>query len=155
MIHDQCISGGVPQFDASRASQLLRLGIAGPNRPIDDLIARLEQPDGWEWFATQLRTKELSVLADGTTPLDPVCLSGVKEVSKKWLGRPASVDERLRGILGYFLSVALAMKQHGTNISSRPIEDIYGVLSDLATAVPDPWQTLLGGVSLPGQSSAR
>ena len=59
------------------------------------------------------------------------------------------LDERLRGLLGYFLVVALALRQHDENISSRSVADIRSVLSDLATAVPDPWQSVLAFVSRP------
>lgn len=138
-----------PQFDGSRASQLLRLGIAGPSRPVDDLISRLEQPDGVAWFSTQMNDRTLARLCDGTAPLDVLTLREVKEAAKQWLGRPSSVDERLRGLLGYFLAVALALRQHDENISSRPVPDIQSVLSDLATAIPDPWQSVLAFVSRP------
>ena len=138
-----------PSFDGSRASQLLRLGIAGPSRPIDDLISRLEQPDGIVWFSTQMGDPTLAPLGDGSAPLGVATLREVKEVAKHWLGRPSSVDERLRGLLGYFLAVALALRHHDENISSRSLADIRSVLSDLATAVPDPWQSVLAFVSRP------
>jgi hypothetical protein len=138
-----------PHFVGSRASLLLRLGIAGPNRPIDDLISRLEQPDGVAWFSTQMSDRTLARLGNGTASLDVATLRELKEVAKNWLGRPSSVDERLRGLLGYFLAVALALRQHDENISSRSVADIQSVLSDLATAIPDPWQSVLAFVSRP------
>lgn len=147
-----------PAFDGTRASQLLRLGIAGPSRPIDDLISRLEQPDGLAWFSSQMSTRPLARLANGTAPLDVATLREVKEVAKNWLARPSSVDERLRGLLGYFLAVALALRHHDENISSRALADIRSVLSDLATAVPEPWQSVLAFVSRPrdpGSDPAR
>jgi hypothetical protein len=93
--------------------------------------------------------RTLARLGNGTASLDVATLRELKEVAKNWLGRPSSVDERLRGLLGYFLAVALALRQHDENISSRSVADIQSVLSDLATAIPDPWQSVLAFVSRP------
>src|ERR1043165_4655857 len=43
----------MPAFEdlgGDRATKMLRLGIVGPRRGVDDLIDRLRTPDGWSWW---------------------------------------------------------------------------------------------------------
>ena len=138
-----------PEVNGGMTSKLLRLGISGPSRPVDDLISRLEQPDGPEWFRRQFAEPALAVLADPHGPGDLNALSAAKTVGKQLLSGPGSRDERLRGLLAYFLSIAAALQRFDSNISSRTIADIEPVLADLATAVPEPWQSVLAHVSRP------
>ncbi|MFZ4574826.1 MAG: hypothetical protein ACOYN0_10545 [Phycisphaerales bacterium] len=138
-----------PDVNGGMTSKLLRLGISGPTRPVDELIGRLEQPDGAEWLLRQFTEPGLGVLADPHGACDLPALKAAKESGKKLLGRPGSRDERLRGLLAYFLSIAAALHRFGSNISTRPLSDIEPVLADLATTVPEPWQSVLAHVSRP------
>ena len=37
-------------LQGDRATRMLRLGVVGPRRGVDDLIDRLRTPDGWAWW---------------------------------------------------------------------------------------------------------
>lgn len=137
------------RVDDVLATQLLRLGFAAGARPIDELIARLESPDGPNWFALAMAGPVLAPLNDPRVRPALEVLIEVKDASKGKLAKPADPDERSEGLLGYFLAIGAGMFHHAQNICSRPDSEVKAVLADLATVVPAPWQEVLSRVSLP------
>lgn len=140
-----------PEKDPLITSRLLELGFSSGSRPVDSLIARLERPDGQEWFDTHINGEVLNALGTGTSSVPLATLNLIKERSKQKLGSSSSYGERLEGLLGYFLSVAGALTWHGQLICSRSAEEVRSVLADLSTVTPCPWQTVLAKASLPRQ----
>ena len=74
-------------------------------------------------------------------------ISGVLEVMKEQGKRSVKgnppYDERLAGIVRYFVAVAAALVQHETLISTHDREEIAEILGDLAAVVPRPWIGLM------------
>ncbi len=135
-------------IDQTMATRLFRLGLESQGRPIDDVIARLERPDGEVWFEHGLTLPPLTPIAaatGGTVPLD--ALKEAKEAAKRLLQSPADSDERLRGVLAYFVCVGVALAQHGELICGRSGAEVQAVLADLATAVPVEWAAIMARAS--------
>ncbi len=135
------------------ASRLLRLGLTEQDRPVDELIRRLEEPDGAAWLPRTLaahaglgdRAQIETFIAPGA---DLNRLHQLKESGKKSLARHASGDARLAAIALYFLSVAAALRHHQSLICSRPRDEVTAVLLDLAAATAEPWSTMLSEAAI-------
>lgn len=135
-----------PVGDAETASRMLRMGIAGPPRPIDPLIDRLSRDDGAAWLDAALATESMSALAlavsepDPGVPLDD--LIAIKNAGKEIAAKASSREASLQSMVGYFFSIAGALATHGENISSRTYEDLRPILIDLAAVAPPAWSLL-------------
>jgi hypothetical protein len=142
-------------ISVSSASRLLRLGFAGPRRPIDDLIDRLSLPDGHGWLQNAL-TLQFGIGPDEIE--DSLCRGNatlasteqLKELGKKAIAQHATAESRMAAIAMYFLAVAAALVHHKRLIASRPREEVNDALLDLASAAPEPWAKLLGEAAVAG-----
>lgn len=146
----------VGRGENAHVSRLLALGIRGPTRPVDNLVARATQPDRAAWT-------EQTVAAVGSAhgvPLRELLLTGrapgierredslrhltrVKDACKKAAAKAQGESDASEPMLVYFLCLGAAMAHHTTLISSMPRSEIEGVLLDLACVLPDPWVDLL------------
>lgn len=125
-------------------TQLLRVGLSAPRRPLDALVERLERPDGASWFTSALARSPVGASEDpATTVLDGGAsapeLTAAKERAKTAYGVAADEDGRLVALLGYFLAIAAALVHHGAHITSQPRDGLNEQLADLSTALPAPW----------------
>ena len=144
----------MPELDATEndlsagtVTDLLRLGQDAKRRTVDELIDRLIEERDPAWFERMLEAGPpgscgpvRKSLHDGGASLPDVIR--IKNGSKAAFHR-SSPEERLSGIAGYFLAVAAARIHHGATISSRPREEVDGVLLDLASSAPAPWDEFL------------
>ena len=142
-----------PSMPLGTATQLLRLGLTGPRRPVDDLIDRLGEPDGANWLIEALDQGVLAglgsavgQLAEGEATVEQ--LAEIKERSQSQLRTGLDRDSRLAGIAGYFLTLAAGLRHHGHALSSRSRDDLDPVLLDLATVAPSPFSELLSDATL-------
>ena len=129
-------------------TRLLTLGLAGPARPVDELIDRLLQNDGHRWLSSALGSWPLAAhgsprgqLCEGRATVDE--LRSIKNDSKDLLKRARDREDRLAGLLGYFFSVAAALAHHGELITSRPRAEVDPTLLELAEVTPGAWSKLL------------
>jgi hypothetical protein len=143
---------GLPRLDDATVRRFLELGLAGPRRPVDDLVERLERHDGESWMQAVLEKgppglhgPATDLLVSGMATLEQ--LVSIKEKSKGLLRRDRETDVRLAGMLSYFLAIAAALVHHGAQISGRSREELTPVLLDLASATPSPWCELLAGAA--------
>ena len=130
-----------------RTARLLTLGIAGPRRPIDDVLARLEQPGGRQWFADEIRglcAAHFGRPADAliTGELSAAAIGGAKEAVKGEMADAPTHEQSLRLIARYFALVAAALAAHGERIASRSDLELEEALLDLATASPAPFDAM-------------
>lgn len=135
-------------IDQTLATRLIRLGLASQGRPIDDVIARLERADGEVWFEHSLAIAPLNAVTRApiaTIPLETI--RNAKEAAKHLLRHPVDANERLLGVLAYFVCVGVALVQHNQLICGRGNAEVQSVLADLATAVPLNWSGLLAKAS--------
>lgn len=130
-----------------QASSLLREGIAGPARPVDDLILRLERTDGERWLVDAIARlnswMDFPVEHAHSGKMSLSQAEALKDVAKRRMTAESSSDARLAGLLGYFIALGSALAHHGTLIASRSREEVDNALVDLAEACPDPWRSLL------------
>lgn len=135
-----------------QALSLLREGFSGPQRPVDDLIERLERSDAEQWFGGAVSRLQswvdfpLEGAITGALTLDQA--EELKDASKRRMVRESSADARLAGLLGYFVAVAVALAHHGRLIASRSREEVDHALVDLADGCPQPWRALLQDAAL-------
>ncbi len=135
------------------ATKLLRLGLGGRRRPVDDLIDRLHEADGAAWLSRALNAGPLhgigaadAMLLEGKASV--ATLAAIKERSKVILERPRDREERLAGLAGYFLSIAAGLRHHGKVIGGRGREERDAVFLDLAAAAPPAWSEMLGAATM-------
>jgi hypothetical protein len=147
-------SKAAPDLDRATSSRLLKMAVSGPRRPIDDLIARLERSDGEAWLRAAFRSSpfvderiDQGTLTGGGATVEQ--LVRLKERSKKLVTPGADEDTRLRGLLGYFVSIAAAVAQHGQFISAKSPDDVRAALTDLAGVIPGPVAEILARASFP------
>lgn len=132
----------------SQASTLLRLGLLGPRRPIDDLADRLSEPGAATWLDSMLEIgttaaigKPRSVLLMGATSIED--LGKVKDEGKRRYRSSETADGRLGGLAIYFVAIAGGLVHHRRNICSRPPDVLHAALLDLASASAGHWSDLL------------
>lgn len=135
------------ELSIEQASRLLRIGIHGPARPVDELLDRLAGTDGSAWLSDALATGPAAAfgppdvtLARGNLTLEQ--LASIKQVSTRLVAQPASGTATLAAMAAYFFAVAAGLADFGTNLSSRPREDLEPILLDLASVTPDAWSDL-------------
>lgn len=130
-----------------QASSLLREGIAGPVRPVDDLILRLERTDGERWLVGAIARLNSWVdfpVEDAVSGrMSLAQAESLKDVTKRRMTAESSSDGRLAGLLGYFIALGGALAHHGKLIASRSREEVDNALVDLAEACPEPWRSML------------
>jgi len=117
------------------ATRYLHVALDRPHRPIDDLIERLNRPDGESWMAEVVGTVEPSART-----LDE--LTATKNEAKRALASAAG-ELRLAAILRYFIAVGTALADHDALITGRTRQEVDDALSDLASATPRGWTELL------------
>ncbi len=133
-------------LDLEKSTRLLRLGLGGSGRPVDELALRLEAADGHRWFGELLERdavlRQLSAqIVSGNVDLGE--LNSLKEAAKTKLAAANDQDARLEGVAAYFLSLAAALVHCGTLISSHSAPDLAAVFVDLAAVTPSPWDEQL------------
>lgn len=136
-----------------QAARLLKMGISGPRRSVDDLITRLEAPDSEFFFRSLMRTGLLTTIprTAAGAGADALCKPGltieqlteVKDQSKNQAATSKSRDDYLAGVAAYYLSIAAALAHHGRLISATNRREMNDALLDLAASVPEPWADLL------------
>lgn len=142
---DRLRDPGVTELQATR---LLSLGLSNDRRPIDDLIDRLDEPDGARWLERVLTARSADVNAALTPALSSpqtnlALLKAVKERGKTLVKETASGESRLEGLAIYFLALAAALVHHQRLISRQRMAEVRDVMLDLAAVAPTPWSDLL------------
>jgi hypothetical protein len=127
---------------AGQASRLLDLGVAGPRRPIDDVIYRLQQDDGGSWFTDcVLSLMGMTPDAGSDTGLDT--LEQARDRAKEAMAAAATCDAAAAATAAYFVAIGAALAWHDKLVSTQPAEELRPVLADLAAVVPEPWPEVL------------
>ena len=132
-----------------RLTRLLNLGITSEApRPIDDLLDRLDEDDGEEWFETSILTGPLSsqglpeeTLMEGLGSLEQ--FKDINKESRVLLKNAEQREDRLCAMVAYFFSIAGAIVHHDTLITSRSREELDPLFFDLSASVPEPWPNFL------------
>lgn len=128
--------------DAAR--QVLNIGLKGPQRPVDDLIRRMRQFDGAQWFGmcmTMLFNKPAhDQLSAEHLSLEQ--LVDMKERSKTMVAEAASSSESREALARYCACVAAALSMHKMTISSRPVTEWINLFVEIADAAPPVWRAL-------------
>lgn len=132
------------ELSTSDASRLLQLGLDAPEKPIDQLVDRLNQPDGLKWLNLQLSEKNIAMYGSpkqlfigGKITLDQ--LQQIKQQSKKLLSTHTDHSSRMQATIGYFFSIAASLFIYEKLISSRKREEIKASMNDLSAITSEPW----------------
>lgn len=138
------------ELDATTVTRLMRLGVGKAGRPVDELIACLESQTGNSWLAVAVTRPPLNRLVAPDLSGLRICaseeLERIKSDGKRMAADHQSQDERLRGLLAYFLALAAGKAQHQAWLSGQPPEQIVSVLGDLATVLPGGLQDAVASV---------
>jgi len=150
-----------PPLDPTAAANSLRfllrspsLGSARePDTPLLHLRQRLEQQDGAAWLRGCLAKPPFAPLADAERalvagPLPLAELEALKGRAKRSFGPEQPRELRLASIAAYFLAIAAALKHHRACITGQPLDEVRALLLDLATAIDEPWSSLLSAATL-------
>ena len=137
-----------------QATKLMKLGMIGPRRPADELIDCLARDrHGVAWLEKILEDGPLRdlgnarpLLADGDATVEQ--LIEIKNRSKRLLKEASSVEERLGGVAGYFLSIAAGLRHHHARIGGKGRLELDQVMLDLAEFAPEPYSSLLCGATV-------
>jgi hypothetical protein len=138
--------------------------LAGPARPVDELLARLHTADGPAWLRavltavvqdTATSAKNLSIEEFLNGGADVGQLEKIKDYGKRLLKSAASPADRCSGLVAYFWSIAAALRRHGVLIGARradqgqvPRDELHDALLDLAAATDEPWSAMLAEAAL-------
>jgi hypothetical protein len=131
-------------LDAAAALQVLNIGLKGPQRPVDDLIRRMRQFDGSQWFNICL-TMLFSKPSHDLVAAEPVALDQLvemKEKSKTMVAEASSSNESREALARYCACVAAALCMHKVSISSRPVTEWIHLFVEIADAAPPNWRPL-------------
>ncbi len=135
------------KLKGKRLTSFLNLGFLAESRPVDELLKRLDEPDGVAWLERLMASSVVDghgptgeLLAEESTSLDD--LESMKDASKRLLKRAGTPDERLQAMVIYFLSIAAAVAHHGTAMTDRSRDELDPIYLDLAAALPEPWAGL-------------
>jgi len=147
-------------LDPSAAAKSLRfllrspsLGAARePETPVLHLKQRLEQEDGGAWLRACLAKEPFAPLVDAERALTAGTLAlaeleALKRRAKRGFGPEQPRELRLASIAAYFLAIAAALAHHRARLSSQPLADVRAILLDLATAIDEPWSSLLSAAA--------
>ncbi|MCI0365895.1 MAG: hypothetical protein L0Y44_00035 [Phycisphaerales bacterium] len=144
-----------------KASLFLRLGMSAPRRPVDDLIDRLNQPDGKRWLPGALEDgpmrgmgTPLDLLVNGKATVQQCML--IKDHSKVFVRKAMDNEAKMAGIAGYFLAIAAGLRHHGVLLTARERAGLRDILLDLAEALAEPYRALVSqaALSAPAAGSA-
>lgn len=132
-------------LDRTSLTRLLSLGVKSTGGPVDELIERLEDEDGTEWFARWLESQdpppEPARLLAGDISLQEI--EGLVSRGKAALGSARSREDRIEATILYFLALASGIVHHGRVLTRTSRSELDGVLVELASALPAPWAELL------------
>ena len=147
MTENHALRSSSAAIGPEQASRMLRVGLVGPERPVDKLLDRLAGEDGAAWLGDVLGDGSMAILSsppdDGNDPAIALSqLVSLKEKCKSEALRRATPDASLRAMVGYFFSVAGALALYRVNISSRGEEDLRTILMDLASVAPPDWSAV-------------
>lgn len=137
----------LPRLTTVEVLHLLEMGVTGPIRPVDRVIARLHQADAEDWLAhalivaARLTGHEVGRLPEDRPTLEQ--LRTIKERAKEAAVAATSPGEILSATFAYLACVGAALAHHGRNISSRPPMELHHILVDLADAAPPRWRDML------------
>lgn len=146
---------GARSLEAETLSTLLRIGLEGPRRPVDDLIDRIAQPDGNAWLDRltrhELPLRERRIIQRvllRQAQLDEV--HELKALAKERLAQVRTSQERVSALLSYFVSIAGGLAQFRLSITRRGAGDLVPALLDLAEVMPDRMAGLFADAALHG-----
>lgn len=149
---DQPIESRFSELTTSDASRLLQLGLNIQESPIDQLLDRLNQPDGPQWLDQQLSEKPISIFGspeqifvDGNITLEQ--LQQIKLKCKQILSTQKDYQSRMLATIGYFFSIAASLQHHQKLLSSRKIDEIKAAMNDLSAITSKPWCNLFKSAS--------
>jgi hypothetical protein len=140
-----------------RASTLLRLGLKGPRRGVDDAIEQLIVPEGPIWLEECLSLLGLPAAAGPRVSADPAAgaleqlvagrasaaaLREAKERHKAAMLGAQDRESRVQSMLLYYLCIAAALAHHRERITAQDTTELSDALLDLAGALPEPWALL-------------
>jgi len=136
-----------------RATRMLRLGVVGPRRGVDDVIDRLRTPDGWQWWEACMSELGEGSAADAASRLingraDLAFITSAKELHKSRMAAGNPVPQRLASMAAYYACIAAALVHHKKAITGQSPELLSEALADLAASAPEPWSDLIGKASL-------
>ncbi len=147
MTQEHSIRRGLTAIGPEQASRMLRVGLAGPERPIDRLLDRLSDDDGAAWLRDVLSDGALAILdsvvaarRDRTVTVE--ALTTLKEQCKSAVVGRRDPEASLRAMVGYFFAIAAAIAVFGTIISSRGADELEPILTDLASVTPPDWSSV-------------
>jgi len=130
------------------ASELLALGLMGDRRPIDGVIDRLCEPDGFEWLnrlsplaQSGPKGPDAEALLRGRCELDE--LRRLIDAAKSSMAEARTCDEALEATVTYFFTLAAGMAHCNDVLSSRSRQELDLALLDLADSCPPRWANLL------------
>jgi hypothetical protein len=137
-----------PSDDRARtAITMLGLATTKSRRPVDELIRRLQQPDGLSWLDLGVPTcgrtppDQVAGLLDGSLTLEAMVAH--KDRSKKQVSTAPTMDHALSSLAVYCLSVASALAFHDVMISTQKREEWDELFIDLSEVVPPAWRNVL------------
>lgn len=141
--------GDQPPSDDRARTAITMLGLASTQsrRPVDELIRRLQQPDGRSWLDLAVPTcgrtppDQINGLLDGSLPLEQMIVH--KDRCKKQVGSAPTMDHALASLAVYCLSVAAALTHHEVMISTQKREEWDELFIDLSEVVPSAWRSVL------------
>lgn len=155
MSHDKNDRKSQPATDIppDLATRMLRLGVAGPRRGVDDLIDRLRTPDGWDWWLASMSELGEGSSSDASARLvegkvDLKFLQGAKELHKARMAQGNPIPKRLASMAAYYACIAAAQVHHKMTITGQNPELLSEALADLAAATPEPWSDLIGKAAM-------
>lgn len=141
------------ELSPDAAAQLMGMGMAGQQRPLDRLLERLSSPGSVVWFLETLRQPPVSAGTDteGALVRGKLGLVGLDQLKERCkLAALTNTDSniRLASTGGYYIAIAAAALHFRRLITSQPRAEIGSALADLSTAMPEPWSTFLARAAL-------
>ena len=144
---------GARSLEPETLSTLLRMGLEGPRRPVDDLIDRIAQHDGHAWLDRMIRhdlpageRRIIQRVLLRQAQLDEV--HELKAMAKERLAQVRTSQERVSSLLSYFAAIAGGLAQFRLSITSRGAGDLVPALLDLAEVVPERMASLFADAAL-------
>lgn len=142
-----------PEITPDRATRMLRLGMTGPRRGVDDVIDRLRTPDGWKWWESCMSELGEGSAKDAAARLvegkaDLKALTTAKELHKTRMSSGNPVPQRLASMAAYYACIAAAQCHYKKPITNQNPALLGEALADLAASTPDPWSDLFGKAAM-------
>ncbi len=142
-----------PDISPDLATRMLRLGVTGPRRGVDDLIDRLRTTDGWQWWESCMSELGEGSAKDAAARLvkggyDLKQLTTAKELHKSRMGSGNPVNTRLTSMAAYYACIAAAQVHHKKSITNQNPALLAEAMADLAASTPQPWSDLIGKAAM-------